>query len=243
MVCHSLLQWTTFSQTSPPWPVRLGGPHTAWLSFIELDKTLVCVIRLASFLWLWFQCVCPLMPSHNTYCLTWVSLGCGVSLHSCSSKAQLLLLTLEEVALPDLGRGVAPLSTPVSLQPPLLGHGVAPLGCHPWPRAWGSSSQLNFCVVHCRHYGNQRNDSEWTFFLRLDSMRNQTFVPAASPCTHLHPQEVQMNLGKSLLVLKSPIFVEILSFICWWSRFPTLPNRTDTGEGLSEASRAYTLMV
>ena len=74
-------------------------------------------------------------------------------------------------------------------------------------------------------------------------MRNQTFVPAASPCTHLHPQEVQMNLGKSLLVLKSPIFVEILSFICWWSRFPTLPNRTDTGEGLSEASRAYTLMV
>ena len=40
-----------------------------------------------------------------------------------------------------------------------------------------------------------------------------------------------MNLGKSLLVLKSPIFVEILSFIWWWSRFPTLLNRTDNGEG------------
>ena len=52
VVCHSLLQWTTFCQTSPPWPVRLGWPHTAWLSFIELDKTVVCVIRLASFLWL-----------------------------------------------------------------------------------------------------------------------------------------------------------------------------------------------
>ena len=52
-----------------------------------------------------------------------------------------------------------------------------------------------------------------------------------------------MNLGKSLLVLKSPIFVEILSFIWWWSRFPTLLNRTDNGEGLSEASRAYTLMI
>ena len=27
-----------------------------WLSFIEIDKTVVHVIRLASFLWLWFQC-------------------------------------------------------------------------------------------------------------------------------------------------------------------------------------------
>ena len=41
VVCHSLLQWTTFCQTSPPWPVRLGWPHTAWLSFTELDKTVV----------------------------------------------------------------------------------------------------------------------------------------------------------------------------------------------------------
>ena len=38
MVCHSLLQWTTFCQPSPPWPVRPGWPHTAWLSFIELDR-------------------------------------------------------------------------------------------------------------------------------------------------------------------------------------------------------------
>ena len=38
VVCHSLLQWTTFCQTSPPWPLHLGWPHTAWLSFIELDK-------------------------------------------------------------------------------------------------------------------------------------------------------------------------------------------------------------
>ena len=30
MVCHSLLQWTTFCQTSPPWSVHLGWPHTAW---------------------------------------------------------------------------------------------------------------------------------------------------------------------------------------------------------------------
>ena len=78
VVCHSLLQWTTFSQTSPPRPSHLGWPHTAWLSFIELDKAVVCVIRLASFLWLWFQCVCPLMLSCNTYLLTWVSLTLDV---------------------------------------------------------------------------------------------------------------------------------------------------------------------
>ena len=48
---------------------HLGWPHTAWLSFIELDKAVVRVIRLSSFLWLWFQCVCPLMPSCKTYCL------------------------------------------------------------------------------------------------------------------------------------------------------------------------------
>ena len=48
------------------------------LSFIELDKALVCVIRLTSFLWLWFQCVCPLMASCNTYHLTWVSLTLDV---------------------------------------------------------------------------------------------------------------------------------------------------------------------
>ena len=78
VVCHSLLQWTTFCQTFPPWPIRLGWPPIAWFSFIELDKAVVHVIRLASFLWLWFQCVCPLMPFCNTYHLTWVSLTLDV---------------------------------------------------------------------------------------------------------------------------------------------------------------------
>ena len=31
MVCHSLLQWTTFCQNSPPWPVHLGWQYTALL--------------------------------------------------------------------------------------------------------------------------------------------------------------------------------------------------------------------
>ena len=63
VVCHSLLQWTTFYLTSPPWPGHLGWPHMTWLIFIELDKAVVHVIRLACCLWLWFLSValwCPL---------------------------------------------------------------------------------------------------------------------------------------------------------------------------------------
>ena len=73
VVCHSLLQWATFCQTSPLWPVYLGWPHKALLSFIELDKAVVHVIRFASCLWLSFQSVCPLMTSLSAYHLTWVS--------------------------------------------------------------------------------------------------------------------------------------------------------------------------
>ena len=41
VVCHFFLQWTTFCQSSTPWPNRLGWPHTAWLSFSDLDTTVV----------------------------------------------------------------------------------------------------------------------------------------------------------------------------------------------------------
>ena len=78
VVCHSLLQWTTFCQTSPPWPIHLGWPHMTRLSCIELDKAVVHVIRLASCLWLWFQRVCPPMASLSAYCLSWVSLTLDV---------------------------------------------------------------------------------------------------------------------------------------------------------------------
>ena len=78
VVCHPLLQWNTFCQTSPPLPVHLGWPHMAWLSFIELDKAVVHVIRLASFLWSWIQSVCSLMCSLNAYSLTGVSLTLDV---------------------------------------------------------------------------------------------------------------------------------------------------------------------
>ena len=72
----------------------------------------------------------------------------GVSyLHGCSSKAQLLLLTLDECYLlitapPDLERGIAPLGPPMPAQPLLLGCGVASLNHQPWPQAWVSSFRL-----------------------------------------------------------------------------------------------------
>ena len=53
-------------------------------------------------------------------------LGHGVSFHGCSSKAQSLLLTLDEgylltAVVPDLQLGIAPLGPPAPAQPPLLG--------------------------------------------------------------------------------------------------------------------------
>ena len=75
-----IMKWFAIRLSSGPHSVRplhhdlsILGRHMAWLTFIELDKAVVCVIRLASFLWLWFQSVCLLMPSRNTYRFTWAS--------------------------------------------------------------------------------------------------------------------------------------------------------------------------
>ena len=72
-------------------------------------------------------------------------LGCGVALHGCSSKAQPLLLTLDEgylltATLPDLQCGIAILGPPAPVQPLLLGLGVGPAGHHPWPQSCSCSS-------------------------------------------------------------------------------------------------------
>ena len=100
---HSLLWWTIVSQTSPPWPIHLGWPHMAWLSFIELDKAVVPMIRLTSFLWLWFHVSalwCPLATP--TVLLGFLFFGHGY------------LLTATP---PGLERGVAPLGPPAPVQP------------------------------------------------------------------------------------------------------------------------------
>ena len=99
------------------------------------------VIRLSIFLWLWFQCVCLLMPSHNTYHLTWVSLPWTWGISSqLLQQSTTIAPYLGRVAPPDLERGLAPLGPPAPVQPPLLVRGVAPLGRCPWPPAWYSSS-------------------------------------------------------------------------------------------------------
>ena len=94
----------------------LGWPHTAWLSFIELDKAVVHVIRLASCLRLWFQSVCPLMPSLSAYPRTCFLLPWMWGISS---------WLLQQ----SVGAGL------------YFRHGVAPPGHHPWPRAWGGSSR------------------------------------------------------------------------------------------------------
>ena len=155
VVCRSLLQWTKFCQTSPPWPDHLGWPHTAWLSFIELDKAVVlwsdwlvfCDYGLSvSALW------CPLATPTVLlgFLLPWTW---GVSSW---------LLQQSTAAAPYLGRGVSSHGRPswprtwissswsscARQQPPLLGHGVARLGHCPWPWVRNSSSWPCFCTVH-----------------------------------------------------------------------------------------------
>ena len=136
MVCHSLLQWTTFCQNSPPWPIHLEWSYTACLSFTELDKAVGhMIIKWASCFWLWFQSACPLMPSLSTYCLARFSLTSDVGcLHGSSTKAQPLLLTFHMVylltsPLLTLDMGYLLLSTAAD-----LGYGVSPLGRLPCQR-------------------------------------------------------------------------------------------------------------
>ena len=101
------------TMTRPSWV----APR-AWLTFIELDKAVVLV-------WLDWLVFCEYgfsvsallqyLPSY----LGFSYLGRGVSLHGSSSKAQPLLLTLDErylltTALPDLQCGIAPLGPPAT---------------------------------------------------------------------------------------------------------------------------------
>ena len=73
------------------------------------------------------------LPSY----LSFFYLERGVYLNGCSSKAQPLFLTLDEVA--PLERGVALLGPPAPAQPLLLVCGIALLGRLPSPQACGSA--------------------------------------------------------------------------------------------------------
>ena len=113
VVCHSLLQWTTFYRTSPPWPVCLGWPHMAWLSFIELDKAVVLWSDWLVFCDYGFSLSALWCPLTTPTILPWTW---GISSLLLQQSAA-LLLTLDEgyllmAAPPDLERGVAPLGPP-----------------------------------------------------------------------------------------------------------------------------------
>ena len=80
------------------------APH-GMVSFNELDKAVVHVIRLASFLSLCFQCVCSLMPSLSPYHLPWVYLDLGYLFMAAPAKCSCCLF---------------PWMWGISSQPPLL---------------------------------------------------------------------------------------------------------------------------
>ena len=151
VVCHSLLQWTTFCQTSPPWPNRRGWPHRAWLSFIELDKAVVlwsdwlvfCVYGfsvsalwcplatpsiLLGFLLPWTLVICSRLLQRNA--ATAPYLGWRVSSHSRAWP-----WTWRSSSLPSCARAATASER---------------WACSSWqlplPRAWGSSSAL---LLHC----------------------------------------------------------------------------------------------
>ena len=117
VVFHSHLQWTTFCQTSPPWPVHLGWPHTAWLSFIELDKTVV----------LWSDW------------LVFCDYGFTVSALWCPLATPTILLGF---LLPRTWAISSRLLQQSAATAPYLGRGASSHGCPSWPWTWSSSSQL-----------------------------------------------------------------------------------------------------
>ena len=94
------------------------------------------VIRLTRFLWFWFQCVCPLMPSCNTYRLMWVSLtldvGCIFTAIPAKRSHCSLPWTRYISSLPPLltWTCVASLVPLVPMQPPLHGRVVSVLINH-----------------------------------------------------------------------------------------------------------------
>ena len=86
------------------------------------------------------------LPSYLGY------LGRGVSLHGCSSKAQPLLLTLDEgylltAALPDLQYGIAPLGPPAPAQPRLLDEAIRRGLCRLSDGRYWWWGKLDLCLV------------------------------------------------------------------------------------------------
>ena len=99
--------------------------QTSWLSVTELDAAVVLWADwLVSVIMVLVCLPSDVLSQHLPSYLGFSYLGRGVSLHGCSSKAQPLLLTLDEGYL-------------LTAAPPDLEHEVAPLGS---PALWSSHS-------------------------------------------------------------------------------------------------------
>ena len=68
VVCLSLLQWTTFCQNSPSWPIHLGWPYMAWL-IVSLSQTRLWSMWSVSLVFCdcAFPSVCPLMDKDKRF--------------------------------------------------------------------------------------------------------------------------------------------------------------------------------
>ena len=126
-----ILKWLAIPFSSGPCSVRplhhdppiLGCPAgMAWFHWVRQGCG-PSVIRLTSFLWVWFQCVCPLMPSCNNYHLTWFSLTLAWGISS-------WLLQQSTAAVPYLGWGVSPYCR------------------RSWPSMWDSSSLISINFIY-----------------------------------------------------------------------------------------------
>ena len=102
VVCHPFLQWTTFCQTSPPWPVCLGWPHMAWLSRLW-SMWSVTVVFILSALW-WIRIRGLWLSQSPAESLEWLSLMGLMKFQLCKA----LSLTSCRAASHSLASGPSP---------------------------------------------------------------------------------------------------------------------------------------
>ena len=100
--------------------------------------------------------------------------GCGVFLHGCSSKAQPLLLSLDEgylltTALPDFQCGICPLGPPAPVQPPLLGRGLLEVVKQQMARV--NVDILGISELKWTEMGEFNSNDHYIYYCRQESLR------------------------------------------------------------------------